>query len=166
MVRAASSLASSNRDFFFIRQKVNFRFLYGLKTKCITCRSQAQKYFLITLLMIHNFDYESQLHLKAAESSFVSQHTAYIKEVILIVLYSCSLPQHPELKDLVSDFLAHCFLTKPGNVYASASTFFSSYVANDVPQFIPTIITGPSGVGKGTCMISYYLLACLLNGIS
>jgi len=83
------------------------------------------------------FDFEEQIQLRETEASLVAQHNEYLK-------------QHPEVKNIMSDFLADCLLNKPDNIYASASNFFSSFAAKDAPQFTPTIITGPSGVGKGT----------------
>jgi hypothetical protein len=52
----------------------------------------------------------------------------------------------------MSDFLSECLLNKPDNVYAFARDHFSFFASSGLPRFTPVVITGPSGVGKGTCM--------------
>lgn len=54
--------------------------------------------------------------------------------------------KHPELKSLLQDFLMETFLEKPESVQIFAKEYFSKFLK---PQR-GLIISGPSGVGKGT----------------
>jgi len=83
------------------------------------------------------FDYEEELQLKEANADLVAQRNAFLKE-------------HPEIKTLMSDFVADCLLNKYDNIYANAFSYFSTFAADNAPRFTPLAITGPSGVGKGT----------------
>jgi len=84
-------------------------------------------------------DFETHLQLKETEASLTKQHSEYLN-------------QHPEVNNLMNDFLSECLLRKPSDVYTFASGYFSSFSSHNAPQFTPIVITGPSGVGKGTLM--------------
>jgi len=84
-------------------------------------------------------DFETTLQLRETEGAFAKEHNEFLE-------------QHPELHNLVNDFVSECLVRRPSDIYAFASTYFSSFAASDAPRFTPIVITGPSGVGKGTLM--------------
>lgn len=59
------------------------------------------------------------------------------------------LLQHPELRDLLNDFMTSTLLHQPKDIFLFAREFFS--VFNPEPDYFkPLVLAGPSGVGKGT----------------
>jgi hypothetical protein len=66
------------------------------------------------------------------------------------------LRAHPELKQVLNDFVTDCLLRRPGDVIAHASHYFSVFAGTHVPpppeesMLRPIVLCGPSGVGKGT----------------
>lgn len=58
---------------------------------------------------------------------------------------------HPEIRQLLNDFLSTVLLEKPEDVYAYAQDYFSFFNTEKEPvTYKPLVISGPSGVGKGT----------------
>jgi len=84
-----------------------------------------------------SMDFETHLQLKETEAALAKQHAEY-------------LASHPEVNNLLNDFVSDFLLKKPSDVYAFAKSYFSTFAPVDAPSFTPVIITGPSGVGKGT----------------
>jgi len=65
------------------------------------------------------------------------------------------LDNYPQLKELLNDFVSNVLLHKPNDVYEFTRTYFSSFYSNSNldntnQKFLPIVICGPSGVGKGT----------------
>jgi guanylate kinase len=65
-----------------------------------------------------------------------------------------------ELKNILNDFTSSVLLQKPDDIYTFAREYFSqnhlaatssSLLQNNNRAPVPIVITGPSGVGKGTC---------------
>lgn len=64
---------------------------------------------------------------------------------------------HPELRQILNDFLSSCLLEQPENVYEYAKQYFSFFnYQKDVIRHKPLVISGCSGVGKGT-LINFLL---------
>jgi guanylate kinase len=61
------------------------------------------------------------------------------------------LQGHPELQDLLNDFLSSTLLNKPDNIFTYARDFFSKFNLAPV-RTKPLIVLGPSGVGKSTIL--------------
>jgi guanylate kinase len=61
------------------------------------------------------------------------------------------LQAHPELQDLLNDFLSSTLLNKPDNIFTYAREFFSKFNLAPV-RTKPLIVLGPSGVGKSTML--------------
>lgn len=85
-----------------------------------------------------NFDSELQTYFGAIKQSIKEEHINYIKS-------------HPELSQILNDFLSSCLLNQPEDVYAHAKEYFSYFnYHKDIQKFKPLVISGCSGVGKGT----------------
>lgn len=83
-----------------------------------------------------NFDSELQAYFGAIKHSIKQEHIGYLKN-------------HPELRQILNDFLSSCLLEQPDNVYDYAKKFFSYFnYYKDIQKHKPLIITGCSGVGK------------------
>mmetsp|Transcript_23679 Transcript_23679/g.41950 ORF Transcript_23679/g.41950 Transcript_23679/m.41950 type:complete len:266 (-) Transcript_23679:23-820(-) len=65
--------------------------------------------------------------------------------------HSDYLREHPELQDLLNDFLSSVLLSKPENIFTYAREYFSKFNLSPV-RTKPLIILGPSGVGKSTML--------------
>ena len=64
------------------------------------------------------------------------QHTEYLQS-------------HPELRDLLNDFMTSVLLHQPKDIFLFARDYFG--VFNPEPDYYkPLVLAGPSGVGKGT----------------
>jgi len=56
---------------------------------------------------------------------------------------------HPEIREVLNDFLSSVLATKPDDVFVYAKEYFNPF--NPSPEREkPFIIVGPSGVGKNT----------------
>jgi guanylate kinase len=65
------------------------------------------------------------------------------------------LKSHPELRQILNDFLSSCLLEQPEDVYEYAKKFFSYFnYHKDIVRHKPLVITGCSGVGKVSLDIS------------
>jgi len=59
------------------------------------------------------------------------------------------LTQHPEIKQLINDYLSDLMLHKPEDVFKFTKNYFS--ILSTTPNIAKVlIVVGPSGVGKGT----------------
>eukprot|EP00919_Chromeraceae_sp_WS-2016_P001265 GHVR01003187.1.p1 GENE.GHVR01003187.1~~GHVR01003187.1.p1 ORF type:complete len:105 (+),score=0.40 GHVR01003187.1:305-619(+) len=85
-----------------------------------------------------NFDSELQAYFGAIKHVIKEEHISYLKS-------------HPELRQILNDFLSSCLLEQPENVYTYAQKFFSFFnYQKDTLNHKPIVISGCSGVGKGT----------------
>lgn len=83
-----------------------------------------------------NFDSELQAYFGKIKNEIKEEHVSYLKS-------------HPELRQILNDFLSSCLLEQPENVYSYARKFFSYFnYTKDIKRLRPLVITGPSGVGK------------------
>lgn len=60
---------------------------------------------------------------------------------------------HPEIRQLLQDFMSKLLLKKPDDVYEFSNEYFSYFKnqkAKDSKQIKPLVICAPSGCGKGT----------------
>jgi guanylate kinase len=63
--------------------------------------------------------------------------------------HSNYIAKHPELREILNDFLSTVMLEKPSNIYDYAQQYFSYYnIENDKVLMNPLVISGPSGSGK------------------
>jgi len=63
--------------------------------------------------------------------------------------HSTYIAKHPELREILNDFLSTVMLEKPSNIYDYAQQYFSYYnIEKDKVLLNPLIISGPSGSGK------------------
>lgn len=61
------------------------------------------------------------------------------------------LLSHPEIRQILQDFLSKLLLKKPENIYDFANEYFSYFKSDIVEDGIkPLVICAPSGCGKGT----------------
>jgi guanylate kinase len=85
-----------------------------------------------------NFDSELQAYFGKIKHDIKAEHVSYLKS-------------HPELRQILNDFLSSCLLEQPDNVYDYAKKFFSYFnYHKDIIRHKPLVITGCSGVGKVT----------------
>lgn len=63
------------------------------------------------------------------------------------------LAQHPEIQTMLNDFMCYVLVEKPGNIFEFAKNHFSGIQPTEIkqgPRYRPLVISGPSGVGKGS----------------
>ncbi|RLN98631.1 hypothetical protein BBJ28_00024786 [Nothophytophthora sp. Chile5] len=85
---------------------------------------------------------------KALESlSFEELSILNERKEVLKKDHAAYVEAHPEIKTLLSGFMAALLLEKPQDVAAFAAEHFSAFKP---PHAEPLVIAGPSGVGKGT----------------
>ena len=83
-----------------------------------------------------HFDSELKTYYRDIKQEIKKEHSEYIKK-------------HPELREILNDFLSSLMLEKPKDVYEYAREFFSYFnTEKDKIKFNPLIISGPPGVGK------------------
>lgn len=59
--------------------------------------------------------------------------------------------KHPELIDIINQFIVSCLHDKPEDVTAYAKKYFMGNQEGDMDAiYRPVVVCGPSGVGKGT----------------
>lgn len=57
--------------------------------------------------------------------------------------------KHPEIREILNDFMSSVLLEKPLDVYDYARDYFSYFNVNqDKIKYNPIVISGPPGVGK------------------
>lgn len=85
-----------------------------------------------------NFDNEVLAYLSVRKDELIETHEEYIMS-------------HPEIREVVNDFLSSVLLKKPDDVYVYAKEYFHPF--NPTPlRGKPFILVGPSGVGKNTLL--------------
>ena len=83
-----------------------------------------------------NFDNEVLAYLSTRKDELMESHVQYIAE-------------HPEIRQVLNDFLSSVLLSKPDDVFVFAKEYFHPF--NPTPlKNKPLILVGPSGVGKRT----------------
>lgn len=60
------------------------------------------------------------------------------------------LAKHPEVKQLISDYLSNCLIHKPDDLFKYTKEHFTKYCDNYKEKNRIVVIVGPSGVGKGS----------------
>ena len=59
------------------------------------------------------------------------------------------IKKHPEIRDILNDFMSSVLLEKPQDIFTYAKDYFTFFnTDNEKPIYQPLIICGPSGVGK------------------
>lgn len=85
---------------------------------------------------MESFDPELKTYFYKIKEEIKLEHIEYIKT-------------HPELKEILNDFITSLLLEKPENIYVYARKYFSFFNVNKKPPHcLPFVISGPSGVGK------------------
>ena len=85
-----------------------------------------------------NFDNEVLAYLSTRKDQLIESHGDYIAS-------------HPEIREVLNDFISSVLLHKPDNVFVYAKEYFHPF--NPQPkQMKPLIVVGPSGVGKKTLL--------------
>ena len=88
--------------------------------------------------MERELDPELLAYFHATRDAITEEHKAY-------------LLQHPEIRQILQDFLARLLLKKPDDIYAFANEYFSYFKPAPAQSGImPLVICAPSGCGKGT----------------
>ena len=83
-----------------------------------------------------NFDNEIVAYLSTRKQKLIDSHNSYILE-------------HPEMRQILNDFMSSVLITKPDDVYLFAKEYFHPFNPTPVKDK-PFIVCGPFGVGKGT----------------
>jgi guanylate kinase len=85
-----------------------------------------------------NFDNEVLAYLSNRKIDLIESHEEYILS-------------HPEIREVLNDFLSSVLLHKPDDVFVYAKEYFHPF--NPTPlRGKPFILVGPSGVGKDTLL--------------
>lgn len=59
------------------------------------------------------------------------------------------MKKHPEIREILNDFMSSVLLEKPDDVFDYARDYFSYFnVDKDKVIYKPLVISGPPGVGK------------------
>lgn len=86
--------------------------------------------------VMEKLDPELKTYYMQVKDEVKKEHGAYISA-------------HPEIRQLLNDFLSTLLLEKPEDVYEYAQDYFSFFNTEKEPvQYKPLVISGPSGVGK------------------
>ena len=82
------------------------------------------------------FDPELQTYFAKIKEEIKSEHVQYMKS-------------HPEIRDILNDFLSSLLLEKPDDIYIYARKYFSFFNVDKKPDYHPILVmSGPSGAGK------------------
>lgn len=88
--------------------------------------------------MEKELDPELLAYFHATKDKITEEHKAY-------------LLAHPEIKQILQDFLSKLLLKKPDNIYEFANEYFSYFKDDGTSDSIkPLVVCAPSGCGKGT----------------
>eukprot|EP01016_Furgasonia_blochmanni_P051097 TRINITY_DN7994_c0_g2_i1.p2 TRINITY_DN7994_c0_g2~~TRINITY_DN7994_c0_g2_i1.p2 ORF type:complete len:295 (-),score=85.99 TRINITY_DN7994_c0_g2_i1:290-1174(-) len=87
---------------------------------------------------MEDFDPEIKAYFFKIKEDIKKEHVEYLKK-------------HPEIREVLNDFVSSLLLQKPDDIYAYARDYFSYFNhEKDVKKQRPFVIAGPAGVGKGT----------------
>jgi len=82
------------------------------------------------------FDPQLQTYFSHIKEEIKSEHVQYVKS-------------HPEIRDILNDFLSSLLLEKPEDIYHYARKYFSFFnVDKQMENQRIIVISGPSGAGK------------------
>eukprot|EP01017_Pseudomicrothorax_dubius_P020262 TRINITY_DN2215_c0_g1_i6.p1 TRINITY_DN2215_c0_g1~~TRINITY_DN2215_c0_g1_i6.p1 ORF type:complete len:265 (-),score=77.18 TRINITY_DN2215_c0_g1_i6:147-941(-) len=85
-----------------------------------------------------NLDPELRTYFLKVKEDIKQEHKEYLE-------------QHPEIRQILNDFLSSVLLEKPADVHSYARKYFGFFnTVREIPKHKPLVICGPSGVGKGT----------------
>ena len=76
------------------------------------------------------------------------------------------MSKHPEIREILNDFMSSVLLEKPTEVFEYARDYFSYFnIEKDRVKYKPIVISGPPGVGKVSAYFSkprslYYIACC------
>lgn len=84
------------------------------------------------------------MEFDSKENSIISVRTEELKEQ-----HSKYIEKHPELQQLLNDFVSEVLLEKPTDPISFAREYFSKFNPNPEPYY-PLAILGPAGVGRQT----------------
>lgn len=91
------------------------------------------------------------MELDSKEHSIVTVRTEELKDQ-----HNKYIEKHPELQQLLNDFVSEVLLEKPENPITFAREYFSKFNPNPVPNY-PLAILGPAGVGRRTFISKLFL---------
>jgi guanylate kinase len=83
-----------------------------------------------------DFDHEIIAYLSTRKQKLIESHSDYIQK-------------HPEMREILNDFLSSVLLNKPDDVYLFSKEYFHPFNPTPVKDK-PFIVCGPFGVGKKT----------------
>lgn len=85
---------------------------------------------------MESLDPELKTYFSKIKEEIKSEHVQYIRN-------------HPEIRDILNDFLSSLLLEKPEDIYFYARKYFGFFnVEKPVEKHKLLVISGPSGVGK------------------
>ena len=84
------------------------------------------------------------MEFDSKEESIITVRTQELKES-----HHKYIEKHPELQQLLNDFVSEVLLDKPSDPIAFSREYFSKFNPNPEPYY-PLAILGPAGVGKST----------------
>ena len=88
--------------------------------------------------VMDKLDPELKTYYLQVKDEVKKEHTTYISK-------------HPEVRQLLNDFLSTLLLEKPEDVYSFSQEYFSFFNTNkEAAQQKPLVLSGPSAVGKET----------------
>lgn len=79
------------------------------------------------------------------------------RKVALKAGHTSYLASHPEVKNMLNDFLSQVLLSRPDDVFSFAADHFAELSPADAEVvgkagYCPVVVCGPMGVGKGTLL--------------
>jgi guanylate kinase len=82
------------------------------------------------------FDSELKTYYRKIKGEIKKEHQDYIGK-------------HPELREILNDFLSSVLLEKPNDVFEYSTEYFSYFnIDKDKLRYKPIVISGPPGVGR------------------
>ena len=85
---------------------------------------------------MENFDPELKTFYLKIKEEIKKEHVEYLQK-------------HPEITEIMNDFVSSLLLEKPENIYVYAKDYFTFFNTDKkIHRLSPLIISGPSGCGK------------------
>jgi guanylate kinase len=75
--------------------------------------------------------------------------TVDVRKTELVENHNNYIERHPELRELLNDFISSVLLNKPDDIFRFTREFFSKFNPEPIKNK-PLLLVGPSGVGKST----------------